>query len=116
MTEEPRMTTTEPTTTAEVPAWLNLDALVESDLIESVAIVVRNAKARLDEILALATAGGLWIETFDDAVKDKNLPDDVFAAVEDATGIGELRCLLRNISEAFDDAERGRYGSEEVQS
>jgi hypothetical protein len=36
MTEEPRMTTTEPTTTAEVPAWLNLDGYCPPKLRERI--------------------------------------------------------------------------------
>lgn len=98
--------TNEPTTTTEVPAWLNLDAVVPQEAREAIDRTLHTVKRNLDEIRNCASGIRLWVREGDQLVAD--LPDDVGQAVLTAAGIAELHQLGFDIAHIFETAVDGK--------
>ncbi len=67
--------TTEPTTTPEVPAWLNLDELVSPELRADCAAYIERMRTKLAEMMSDAFDAAYLHRRYCEETSGKNLPD-----------------------------------------
>jgi hypothetical protein len=101
------MTTTDETTTTEVPDWLNLDVVVSAELREWFAMLAEHLEAQLmpggDLRLSLEALVELS-DAFNDETRVASLPDDTYEVVSRASGFsrltecaGEIHGILKGV-------------------
>lgn len=95
-----------------VPAWLNLDAVVTDECRQKIAIALGYVRRNVDVVRETAMAVRMWTWDFEEAAQ--GLPEDVYAAVEEATGVSELRRLGGIFAELFTAALEGKPTPEDV--
>ena len=104
---------TEPTTTPEVPAWLNLEAFnFQTDNGETfqseVTGLIDYIDERIDDITYIARRIAELTDRFESAVvRGSEVGDDVFDALQNATGMGDLDARARRIEAMFEGATNG---------